>query len=80
MNVKFISNHTKIRVESIVSGVGTSAKIHFEGDLVFGGFKDIELELLGLDPIKHEICNGLPLLLTFARTMPMGIFLPDATL
>ena len=38
MNVKFISNHTKIRVESIVSGVGTSAKIHFEGDLVFGGF------------------------------------------
>lgn len=73
-NIKLVSNHTKIRVESFVSGKGTSAKMYFEGEIIFGDIKPIYLELLGLSPLLHEIETGAPLKLTFSQSLPCGIF------
>ena len=76
--MEVVSNHTKIRIESLLSGIGTSSKPYFEGELKFGDYKNIELELLGFELLRQELLKGLPLLLTFAPSMPFGIFVPDS--
>ena len=76
--MEVLSNHTKIRIESLLSGIGTSSKPYFDGEFIFGDYKSIELELLGIELLKQELLKGLPLLLTFAPSMPFGIFIPDS--
>lgn len=79
-NVKLISNHTKIIIQSFIgnSMLGTSVKIYFEDEFLWGDLKKVKLELLSLEPIKDDLNRGVPMRLLFATSMPMGIFLPDA--
>lgn len=70
------SNFTKIRIQSFRTGKGTSTKLYFEGELNFGEYKYVQLELLGLKPLEEDLQMELPMLLTFAPSMPFGLFIP----
>lgn len=74
-NVKMVSGKSKVRVESMLTGIGTSSRLYFTDELTFGSYIDVEIEFLSDEVHREDLKRSVPLLMTFAPSMPFGLFI-----